>query len=227
MIHIEDTQIKIGNSFLPGLFKSINVTCDAQVEEQDVPGSPIKKKQAMGYEDAKITIELSIEDGVFETKEQKLQELQNYFRKVGQGKPVIHNIISAHLAIRGITKVIIKSFESKETNSKKEIVATLTLWEYASMTVTATKSPAPISASSTSGTAKAPSGKVATRQTNSTATKAPGKGTQGGQRPEKAYQRGTAPKLSKEKKEAKSPAKDTAKINNRVKAVRKAALGKD
>lgn len=216
MIHIEDTQIKIGNSFLPGLFRSISVTSDAQIEEQDVPGSSVKKKQAMGYEDAKISIEILIVDGVYETKEQKLQELQNLFRKVGQGKPVIHNVVSSHLAIRGITKVVIKSFESKETSSKKEIVATLTLWEYASMTITASKA---ANASGKSAAAKT-SSKKASSATAKTASKKPNK------RPEKGYERGAAPKLSKKKKEAKSPAKDTAKINNRVKAVRKMALGK-
>lgn len=176
MIWVEDTQIKVGNVVLPGLFKSIEVTTEAEIDEQEVEGSNKKKKQATGYGDAKVTIELTLEEGVNETAEYKLQKVQNLFKKSGQTKPEVYNIISGHLASRGISKVIFKSLNSKEDNSKSKITVNLEFIEWEEMTVTATK------ASGTTSTKKVKVAKTPKRR------KAPKK------------------KKKKKKKEAKSPA---------------------
>lgn len=186
MIWLEDTQIKVGGIALPGLFKSIEVTTEAEIDEQDVEGSSKKKKQATGYGDAKVTIELTLENGVYETAEYKLQKVQNLFKKTGQTKPEVYDIISGHLASRGISKVLFKSLNSKEDNSKSKITVSLEFIEWNEMTVTAS--------TTATGTAT---------QTNTVATSS--KRKSGG------YKRGQAPKLSKKKKESKSPAKDDTK----------------
>ena len=67
MIYIEDQIIKLGGVVLPGLVKSIEVTETAKVDEQEVEGSTARPKQATGYEDAKITIELIIDDTEIQT----------------------------------------------------------------------------------------------------------------------------------------------------------------
>lgn len=139
LIFLDDDHVKIGGTVLPGIYKSIEVKTGAQVEEQEVKGSSAKPKQAIGYEDGKITIELSLEDGETETKEQKLERIQNLFRFKGQGRPEVHKIISAHTAARGITDVIFKELSTKETNKKEELTASIELWEYVPMTITASK----------------------------------------------------------------------------------------
>ena len=189
MIWVEDTQIKVGNVVLPGLFKSIEVTTEAEVDEQEVEGSNKKKKQATGYGDAKVTIELILEEGVYETAEYKLQKVQNLFRKPGQSKPEVYNIISGHLASRNISKVIFKSLNSKEDNNKSRITVNLEFLEWSEMTVIANKAPAN----------KAPKTKNKAKEEHIAKTK---------KKRKSAYKRGQAPKLSKKKKEAKSPAKD-------------------
>ena len=47
---------------------SIEVTETAKVDEQEVEGSATKPKQATGYEDAKVNIELIIDDTESQTK---------------------------------------------------------------------------------------------------------------------------------------------------------------
>lgn len=140
MIFLDDDYIKIGGIILPGIYKSIEIKVSAQVEEQEVEGSSAKPKQAIGYEDAKITIEVSLEDSETESKEAKLEKIQNLFRRKGQNKPEVHKIISAHTVTRGITDVIFKDLSTKETNKKEELTASIELWEYVPMTITATKS---------------------------------------------------------------------------------------
>ena len=62
MIYVEDQLIKLNGVVLPGVVKSIEVTETAKVDEQEVEGSATKPKQATGYEDAKVNIELIIDD---------------------------------------------------------------------------------------------------------------------------------------------------------------------
>lgn len=71
------------------------------------------------------------------TKEDKLQAIQDLFKVEGQGKPQVHELISAHTAIRGAKQVIIKKVASKETNKKDEITVTIELLQYDTMKITA------------------------------------------------------------------------------------------
>lgn len=84
MIYTDESTVKIDTIILPGLFKSIEIKGDAIVDEQDVEGQSKKPKQATGYEDAKVNIELILEDGPLLTKIQKIEQIQQIFRLPGQ-----------------------------------------------------------------------------------------------------------------------------------------------
>lgn len=139
MIFVDDSTIKIGGIVLPGLFKSMEIKADASVEEQDVQGSSKKPKQATGYEDAKITLELILLDAHSETKEQKLLQIQNLFKKSNQAKPEVHQIVNEHTAIRGVNQVILKSLSTKLQNKNDELSVSIELWEYVPVTIVSTK----------------------------------------------------------------------------------------
>lgn len=139
MIYVDESTVKVGGVILPGLFKSIEIKTPAMVEEQDVEGKTAKPKQAVGYEDAKITLELTLEDGPTQTKLQKLAVIQNLFRKPGQTKPIVYDIVNEHTAARGVTKVIFKDLTTKEQNRKNEMSVMIEFWEYIPMTIAATK----------------------------------------------------------------------------------------
>ncbi len=139
MIYVDDNTIKVGGIVLPGLYKSLEVKTEAKVEEQEVEGSTAKPKQATGYEDAKITLEIILEDSPNRTKEEKLEQIQALFRRAGQSEPEVHQIINEHTAKRGVTSVIFKSLTTKETSKKEEVTVSIEFWEYVPMTITATK----------------------------------------------------------------------------------------
>ncbi|GAA6442986.1 hypothetical protein K170097C1_13770 [Hungatella effluvii] len=150
MIYTDESTVKIDAVVLPGLFKSIEIKGDAIVDEQDVEGQSKKPKQATGYEDIKVNIELIIDDGPLLTKIQKIEQIQQIFRIPGQEKPTVHEIINEHTAARGVKQVIFKNLTHKAENKKGQLVVTLEFWEYTVMTVTASKS-----ASGSSGSKKA------------------------------------------------------------------------
>lgn len=140
MIYFDESTIKVGGVILPGVFKSIEIKGDALIEEQEVEGRSTKPKQATGYEDAKITVELILYDGPELTKLQKLEIIQNLFKKNGQEKPIIYEIVNEHTAARGITKVLFKNLTTKEQNKKDELSVMIEFWEYIPITITAKKS---------------------------------------------------------------------------------------
>ena len=89
MIYTDGSEVMVDGVLLPGLFKSLEVTTAAEIEEQEVEGSTAKPKQATGYEDAKISVELILRDDADGmTKESKLEVIQNFFRQPGQEIPV-------------------------------------------------------------------------------------------------------------------------------------------
>ena len=156
MIYVEDELIKLNGVVLPGLVKSIEVIETAKVDEQEVEGSATKPKQATGYEDAKVNIELIIDDTPSQTKYQRYATLRAIFRSPGQSVPQPIPIISEDAA-HGVEKVIFKKLSHKGENKRGQLTATLELWEYIPQTITAKSGSS--SGSGKSGSGKSGSGK--------------------------------------------------------------------
>lgn len=182
MIFADDMAIKIDSTVLPGLLKSIEIKGSAQVDEQEVEGSGKKPKQATGYEDAKIDIELILEDDDKMNRMDKLTAIQQFFKKSGQEKPEVHQMVNEDVAARGIGQVLFKGLSHKRENKKQQITVNLEFWEYVPMTITASKSS---SGSATAKKAAGQSGANLTQEYNSY-----------------LQERGASPKLDK------TPAKD-------------------
>ena len=157
MIYVEDELIKLNGVVLPGLVKSIEVIETAKVDEQEVEGSATKPKQATGYEDAKVNIELIIDDTPSQTKYQRYATLRAIFRSPGQSVPQPIPIISEDTAAHGVEKVIFKKLSHKGENKRGQLTAALELWEYIPQTITAKSSSS--SGSGKSGSGKSGSGK--------------------------------------------------------------------
>ncbi len=139
MIFIEDQLIKLNGVVLPGLVKSIEVSEAAKVDEQEVEGSATKPKQATGYEDSKVIIELILDDTQTQSEYQRLSVLRSVFRLPNQGVPQPIPIVSQDTAVHGIDRVIFKQLTHKGENKKGQLTVTMELWQYIPQTITATK----------------------------------------------------------------------------------------
>lgn len=140
MIYVEDQTIKLNGVVLPGLVKSIEVKESAKIDEQEVQGSAVKPKQAIGYEDAKVNIELILDDTQTETKYQRLAVLRGLFRSPGQSVPQPLPIVSEDTAAHGVTTVLFKGLSHKAENKRGQLPVTLEFWEYIPQTIAAKKS---------------------------------------------------------------------------------------
>lgn len=138
MVYSDGSEVMIDGVILPGLFKKLEVTTAAEIEEQEVEGSTTKPKQASGYEDGKVDLQLKLIDETGVTKEEKLLQIQNFFRQQGQDIPAVHTIINQHTAIRNITQVLFKNMVSTESDANDELVVTLEFIEYIPATIVVT-----------------------------------------------------------------------------------------
>lgn len=159
MIYTEDQLVKVNGVVLPGLVKSIEVKETAKIDEQEVEGSATKPKQATGYEDAKVNIELVLDDTPTATKYQRLETVRALFRTPGQSVPQPLSIVSEDTAKHGIDKVLFKGITHKSEVKKDQLTVSLEFWEYVPQTIQTTSSSSGRSSGGSSG------GKTANQQT--------------------------------------------------------------
>lgn len=159
MIYTEDQLVKVNGVVLPGLVKSIEVKESAKIDEQEVEGSATKPKQATGYEDAKVNIELILDDTPTATKYQRLETVRALFRTPGQSVPQPIPIVSEDTAKHGIDKVLFKGITHKSEVKKDQLTVSLEFWEYVPQTIQTTSSSSGSSSGGSSG------GKTAIQQT--------------------------------------------------------------
>lgn len=159
MIYTEDQLVKVNGVVLPGLVKSIEVKESAKIDEQEVEGSATKPKQATGYEDAKVNIELILDDTPTATKYQRFETVRALFRTPGQSVPQPIPIVSEDTAKHGIDKVLFKGITHKSEVKKDQLTVSLEFWEYVPQTIQTTSSSSGSSSGGSSG------GKTANQQT--------------------------------------------------------------
>lgn len=140
MIYTEDQLVKVNGVVLPGLVKSIEVKESAKIDEQEVEGSATKPKQATGYEDAKVNIELILDDTPTATKYQRLETVRALFRTPGQSVPQPIPIVGEDTAKHGIDKVLFKGITHKSEVKKDQLTVSLEFWEYVPQTIQTTSS---------------------------------------------------------------------------------------
>lgn len=137
MIVEDDKLIKINGKFLLGLITDLEIKNSAILEDLEIQGKGKKPKQATGFEDATISISLSlIDDFKGLSKEEKLLSIQNLFRQQNQKIPNVYDVVNKHINQRGIYKVILKDLSTKESNKKNEISVSISLVEYEAVKVT-------------------------------------------------------------------------------------------
>ena len=159
MIYTEDQLVKVNGVVLPGLVKSIEVKESAKIDEQEVEGSATKPKQATGYEDAKVNIELILDDTPTATKYQRLETVRALFRTPGQSVPQPIPIVSEDTAKHGIDKVLFKGITHKSEVKKDQLTVSLEFWEYVPQTIQTASSSSGSSSGGSSG------GKTVNQQT--------------------------------------------------------------
>lgn len=140
LIFSEDNRVKLGGVLLPGVVQKLEVTANAAIDQVEVEGSARSPKQAVGYEESAIKIDLLIGDTESASTEDKLATLYSLFRRKGQAIPQPLDIVCAETARAGVDRVLFQKL-NRVTDKKTDLVTvSLEFCEYIPVTVTATKS---------------------------------------------------------------------------------------
>lgn len=99
------TVVKLGGIYLEGQVTSVEVQEAGSVYVAQDEKGRYKKSQPVGYENAKVMIDILLEDTKTATTLEQLTEMQRLFKPYGQDKPKLLPIVNEDCAVRGITKV--------------------------------------------------------------------------------------------------------------------------
>lgn len=144
--------VKVGDTLLPGDFQSLSVDGEVIIDDVEIEGKSKKAKQISGYEDSTVTLTLKLRNDTSSTPYDKLQEIQNVFKKSGQSTPVVYDIYNRHLKVRGITKVIFSKLTSSENNENDTMDVSCEFEEYSPIDIQVVSSSSSSSGSSSSST---------------------------------------------------------------------------
>ncbi|MDQ7791258.1 MAG: SafA/ExsA family spore coat assembly protein [Clostridia bacterium] len=124
-------QVKLGDQILPGIIQQIEIDCSVRVDIEEVPGQSGASKQPQGYEDAKMTIRITLQTDEQNNCYDKAAKLESSFKKVdSQAKPFVYRIVNKHAAARGISQVVYQNLRTTEGNADDTITAEINLLEF-------------------------------------------------------------------------------------------------
>ncbi len=127
-LHVQDKVLKLGGVYLGGQVTSVEVQEAGSVYVAQDEKGRYTKSQPVGYENARVMVDILLEDTKTATTLEQLAEMQGLFRAYGQDKPVLMSIVSEDCAARGISSVYFKSFTSKKVISESKRIVSLELW---------------------------------------------------------------------------------------------------
>lgn len=193
MLYVHEKVAKLGGVYLGGQVSSVEVQEAATINVAQDDKGAVKKTQPVGYDNAKVIIDIILEDGPEETALEQLTSIERLFKAPEQTKPKLFAIVNEDCAARGISQVYFKSFTSKKIISESKMIASLELWEPKTASITVVKE----------------AGSAGTTGNNSNKSKGRSSATD---------KRNTSSGSSKSK--GKSPARDTRSTVNGTKAAK-------
>lgn len=127
MLYVHEKVAKLGDVYLGGQVSTVEVTEAASIYVAQDDKGKVKATQPVGYEQAKVMIDIILEDSPENTAIQQLIEMQRLFKEYGQAEAKLLPIVNEDCAARGISQVYFKTLTSKNVVSESKMIASLEL----------------------------------------------------------------------------------------------------
>lgn len=118
MLYVQEKVAKLGDIFLGGQVSSVEIQESAAIYVAQDDKGQVKKTQPVGYDNAKVIIDIILEDSPEETSLEQLTNMQRLFRANGQTQAKLLTIVNEDCAARDIFQVYFKSLSSKKVISE-------------------------------------------------------------------------------------------------------------
>lgn len=124
--------VKVGDTLLPGIYQSMEITGSLRLDESNVQGQSGTSKQPLGFEDAAISLSMIIPSDEKATCYQRLEVFMALFQNTNQsGKPYVYKITNQLTIAWKIRDVLFKDLRVKDDNQRKNSLAVdITFQEY-------------------------------------------------------------------------------------------------
>lgn len=130
-ISFDDGKVTLGGKLLPGILISATVGSEVEFSDAKEDGQSGKKKVAMGWTDADVSIVIDLLTDNDSDCYAKLTELDKTFKGHGTGgRPQVYEVRNRHTLARGIKKIVFSRLESSETDQDDIIRCTMQFQEY-------------------------------------------------------------------------------------------------
>lgn len=125
MLLVQEKIMKLGGVKLPGQVEKISVSEAASIEDIKDDKGKTKANQPTGYEAAKVSVKILLEDTKKMTIAQQITTYQRLFKPYGQTKAKLLKLVGEDFSTRGISKVYFKQLTHDNTISQSGKTATL------------------------------------------------------------------------------------------------------
>jgi hypothetical protein len=125
--------IKIGSppEELPGILESIKINGSLLFENAEIQGRSGKVKVVQGWDDAAVSISLSLIDGQGKTRWDCLKLISGVFKKIADnGKPEIYTLNHPMINAWGAKRLLFSSLQTSENRTMRKISVSLDFVEY-------------------------------------------------------------------------------------------------
>lgn len=139
MLYVQEKVAKLGDIFLGGQVSSVEIQESAAIYVAQDDKGQIKKTQPVGYDNAKVIIDIILEDSPEETSLEQLTNMERLFRANGQTQARLLTIVNEDCAARNIFQVYFKSLSSKKVISESKRIVSLELWAPSAAKITVVK----------------------------------------------------------------------------------------
>lgn len=143
MLYVHEKVAKLGGILLGGQVSSVEIQESASIYVAQDDKGKVKKTQPVGYDNAKVIIDIILEDSPEETSLEQLTNMQRLFRTNGQGQAKLFSIVNEDCAARDIFQVYFKSLSSKKVISESKRIVSLELWAPKTAVIEVVKKKAP------------------------------------------------------------------------------------
>ncbi len=142
MLYIHEKVAKLGGILLGGQVSSVEIQESAAIYVAQDDKGQVKKTQPVGYDNAKVLIDIILEDSREATSLEQLATMQQLFKAGGQQQAKLITIVNEDCAACGIFQVYFKSLSSKKVISESKRIVSLELWSPNIAQITVIKTPA-------------------------------------------------------------------------------------
>lgn len=127
----EDGIVTLGGEALPGILHDCSVGCEVRFDEAEMDDRSGSTRTPLGWKDGDVSLTLDLPTDDAGTCYRKLRAIDAVFKGYDNGgNPKVYDVVSSHLAARGVRQVVFSGLTSQETDQDDVVQCRLTFREH-------------------------------------------------------------------------------------------------